>query len=162
MHDCEAVDIHTYFDSAPLSITTSVEVQAPAAAAFAALEDEASWPRWAPAITKVTWTSPRPFSVGTTRTVDMRGGMIAEEVFTAWETGRRMAFIFTRANMPADAFAEDYTVEPRGDHACTVTWRMGMTPGGGAGNPRIVNPMLRISCRWMLKRFGKLVEKKYR
>ena len=63
MHDCEAVDINTYFDHAPISITTRVRVKAPADAAFRALEDEASWPRWAPAITKVTWTSPRPFAI---------------------------------------------------------------------------------------------------
>lgn len=162
MHDCREVDVDgAYLRTAPLQITADVRVAAPASAAFRALEDARAWPRWAPVISKVTWTSPKPFGVGTTRTVQMRGGMLADELFTAWEAGRRMAFRFTRTNMPADAFAEDWLVEPRGEHACTVTWRMGTTPGRGAGSPRLVRPILGCANRWMLRRFAKLVEREY-
>ena len=34
--------------------------------------------RWASVITKVTWTSPEPRGVGTTRVVEMRGGIVGD------------------------------------------------------------------------------------
>jgi hypothetical protein len=36
---------------------------------FATLEDGPSWSKWVPLIREVTWTSPKPFAIGTTRTV---------------------------------------------------------------------------------------------
>jgi hypothetical protein len=52
---------------------------------FAALEDGPSYSRWVPPIRGVTWTSPRPFGKGTTRTVNLVGGARIDEVFWAWE-----------------------------------------------------------------------------
>ena len=80
MVNCEPVGLD-YFASSPVRIVSEVTVKASAAQAFAALEAAAAWPKWAPAITNVEWTSPRPFGLGTTRTVSMVGGMVAEESF---------------------------------------------------------------------------------
>ena len=102
MVNCEPVGLD-YFASSPVRIVSEVTVKASAAQAFAALEAAAAWPKWAPAITNVEWTSPRPFGLGTTRTVSMVGGMVAEESFIGWEQDRLMAFYFTRANMPGRA-----------------------------------------------------------
>jgi uncharacterized protein YndB with AHSA1/START domain len=61
---------------------------------FEVLDDAESWPQWATAITKVTWTSPQPHGVGK-RTVDMRGGIIGDEEFLAWEPSRTWLFAST-------------------------------------------------------------------
>jgi uncharacterized protein YndB with AHSA1/START domain len=139
-------------------IVSEVTIAATAADVFACLEDAAAWPRWAPAITHVAWTSPRPFGLGTTRTVSMVGGMVGEEEFIAWEPDRRMAFYFTHANMPAAAFAEDYVVDDLGDGRVRVRWTMGMTPMGASKKTMpLVTPVLAFACRMMLRRFAHLV-----
>ena len=72
-------------------------------------DDAESWPRWASVITKVTWTSPEPHGVGTTRTVNMRGGITGDEEYLAWEPFSHMAFRFNEASSGSiAAFAEDY------------------------------------------------------
>jgi hypothetical protein len=83
-------------------------------------------------ITNVTWTSPEPRSVGTTRTVDMRGGIVGDEEYLIWEPFSRMAFRFNECSTRAvAAFAEDYRVEviPGG---CRMTWTLAQKPAGPA------------------------------
>lgn len=80
----------------------------PAKAVWAALLDGDAWTEWLP-ITKVTWTSPKPFGVGTTRTVEVGAAKIEEEFF-AWEEGKRMAFRFAASTLPVSAAIEDYQV----------------------------------------------------
>lgn len=84
-----------------------------------ALLDPVAWTEWLP-ITKVTWTSPEPFGVGTTRTVEV-GDQIIEETFFAWEEGRRMAFRFEASTLPVNAAVEDYRVVPV-DGGCEMRW----------------------------------------
>ena len=62
------------------------------------LDDAESWPHWATVITKVTWTSPEPRGVGTTRVVNMRGGITGDEEYLAWEPHAHMAFRFNEAS----------------------------------------------------------------
>ena len=158
MQDCQRVDL-SYFESAPVRITSEVTIAATADSVFDSFEDAADWPKWASAITRVEWTSPKPYGIGTTRTVYMVGGLIGEEEFIDWERGRRMAFRFTRANMPAAAFAEHYTVTDAGPGRVTVRWVMAMTPSGpGRITMPLFLPLLRVGCQWMLGRFGRLVE----
>ena len=101
---------------------------------FEVLADAESWPHWATVITKVTWTSPEPRGVGTTRTVSMRGGIVGDEEFLAWEPFTHMAFRFNESTSNAiAAFAEDYrVVETAG--GCHLTWVMAMKPNGLAGS----------------------------
>jgi len=94
------------------------------------LADAESWPHWARVITKVTWTSPEPRGVGTTRTVDMHGGIVGDEEYLVWEPFTRMAFRFNKCSTKAvAAFAEDYRVEliPGG---CRMTWTLAQKPWG--------------------------------
>lgn len=151
-----------YFATAPVKLDVSVDVRASPGAVFACFRDAAAWPRWAPAITRVTWTTPPPFGVGTTRTVEMRGGMVGEEEFIAWEEGRRMAFRFTRSNVPVEAFGEDYLVETTGGGCTRVRWLMALTPSGfSAYTTPVFAPVLRAGNAWMLRRFARLVEAEY-
>lgn len=91
----------------------------PASAVWAALLDGPAWTEWLP-LTGVTWTSPQPFGVGTTRTVNV-GEQEIDEVFFGWEEGRRMAFYFKSSTLPVSAAAEDYrVVEVPG--GCELHW----------------------------------------
>lgn len=84
-----------------------------------ALLDPVAWTEWLP-ITKVTWTSPKPFGTGTTRTVEI-GPQIVEETFFAWDDGRRMAFRFEASTLPVSAAVEDYRVVPV-EGGCEMRW----------------------------------------
>lgn len=146
-------------EAAPVRVRVESVFKASPEAVFARLEDAAAWPKFAPAITGVTWTSPQPFAVGTTRTVEMVGGMVAEEVFLAWEPGRRMSFTFTRSNIPAESFGEDWQISPHGDGGARVVWTMGITPKGYSRfTLPVFAPFLKLGNRWMLRRLRRLVE----
>ncbi|AFM17119.1 Polyketide cyclase / dehydrase and lipid transport [Mycolicibacterium chubuense NBB4] len=132
MHPCERVDLG-FVDTAPYRFVSKVHLAITPEQLFEVLADAASWPQWASIITKVTWTSPEPRGVGTTRTVHMRGGIVGEEEFLAWEPFRRMAFRFNESSTASiSAFAEDYRVV-RTATGCHLTWIMAMKPNGVAG-----------------------------
>lgn len=92
----------------------------------------------------ISWTSPRPFAVGTTRQATvLRGAMKVQEHFFIWEEGHRHAFYVTEANLPVfRRLAEDYVVEPAGPDHCRFTWTLALEPTllGRLGGP--VNGLL--------------------
>lgn len=131
MHQCERVGLD-FIDSALFRFVSTVDLTINPEQLFEVLDDAESWPQWATAITKVTWTSPQPHGVGTTRTVDMRGGLVGDEEFLAWEPHSHMAFRFNQASSRSiAAFAEDYRVKPTAT-GCNLTWVMAMKPSGVA------------------------------
>jgi len=131
MPSCERVDL-SFIDNAPYRFVSTVDLAITPEQLFEVLGDASSWPDWATAITRVTWTSPEPRGIGTTRTVHMRGGIVGHEEFLAWEPHRHMAFRFNEASTDSiAAFAEDYrVVETPG--GCHLTWVMAMKPNGVA------------------------------
>ncbi|HCS27033.1 MAG TPA: SRPBCC family protein [Spongiibacteraceae bacterium] len=128
---------------------------------FEVFEDEVSWTVWAFPIQRVEWTSPKPFGVGTTRTVYMMGNMDGYEEFVAWERGKRMAFTFVGCSKDAtEKFLEDYRVTDLGDGTCRVTWYMAMENRGGPNwSDALIRPIMGMANRWMFKRFKKYTEK---
>ena len=121
-----------FLESAPITGSTRQAIPASASATFASLEDPDAWPMWLDAIKTVTWTSPKPFGVGTTRDIAMKGGIVSER-FYAWEPGKRMAFHFTSGQVPVFvAFAEDYEVIPKGADSCELVWQWGIEMAGAA------------------------------
>ncbi|MBO0676584.1 SRPBCC family protein [Mycolicibacterium sp. S2-37] len=131
MHACEQVGLD-FVDHAPFRFVSTVDLAITPEQVFEVLGDAASWPHWASVITKVTWTSPEPRGVGTTRTVHMRGGIVGDEEFLAWDPFTRMAFRFNEASTNSiSAFAEDYRVVETPD-GCHLTWVMAMKPNGAA------------------------------
>jgi carbon monoxide dehydrogenase subunit G len=128
-YPCERVDL-AFIDDAPFRFVSTIDLSITPEQAFDVLGDETSWPQWATVITKVTWTSPEPRGIGTTRTVDMRGGITGAEEFLAWEPNSHMAFRFNESTSNAiAAFAEDYRVVETAD-GCHLTWVMAMKPAG--------------------------------
>ena len=151
---CTAVNLE-FFERAPYCFTATEIVRASPARIFEVFEDAHAWTVWADPIQHVEWTSPKPFGLGTTRTVTMSGGMVGWEEFIAWEPGKRMAFCFTHvAKDNIESFAEDYVVEDLGDGRCRVTWRMAMAPKGASKLfMPIFKPLLGFFIRRMFRKF---------
>lgn len=124
---------------------------------FAVFEDPDSWPVWAGAIKKVTWTSPKPFAVGTTRDVEIVGGLVAHERFFIWEPPYRMAFYFAGTNKPAVAsLGEHYELEPLDGGRTRFTWRVAYE---SRSFMRYAAPLLRPGVRLMGARIVKGLER---
>ncbi|OBI26478.1 SRPBCC family protein [Mycobacterium sp. E2238] len=161
MFPCERVDLG-FIDSAPFVFRNSVDLAITPEQLFEVLADAQSWPRWASVITKVTWTSPEPRGVGTTRVVEMRGGMVGNEEFLAWEPFSHMAFRFNECSTQAvAAFAEDYRVEviPGG---CRLTWTMAQKPAGPARLAMyVVGPLLNLGLRRFLRNLRSYTDVRY-
>ncbi|KUH98492.1 polyketide cyclase [Mycolicibacterium acapulense] len=131
MQQCERVDLD-FVENAPFRFVSTVDLAITPEQLFEVLADAQSWPCWASVITEVTWTSPEPRGVGATRTVKMRGGIVGDEEFLAWEPYSHMAFRFNEASTGSiGAFAEDYRVV-RTAQGCHLTWVMAMKPNGAA------------------------------
>jgi uncharacterized protein YndB with AHSA1/START domain len=158
--ECDRVGLD-FFVTAPCRVVVAEHVAATPERIFDVFRDAEAWTRWAFPITKVEWTSPFPLQVGSTRTVQMRGGMVGWEEFIAWDPGRRMAFRFdqTVAGGPT-AFAEDYLLAPVSDGRTRVQWTMAMELPGVAGR---MLPVTRVAIRrmnaHMLGQFRRYVER---
>ena len=128
---------------------------------FDVFEDAHSWTVWAMPIQKVEWTSPKPFGIGTTRTVSMMGDMVGFEEFIEWERGKRMAFAFVACSKNAtEKFLEDYRVTDLGDGSCKVEWYMAMEVRGFARHMMfLTRPLLRMANRSMFRKFKVFAEK---
>jgi uncharacterized protein YndB with AHSA1/START domain len=159
MKECKPIDMN-FFDEAPARFEAETEIVASPEKIFDVFEDARSWAQWAPPIQRVDWTSPKPFGIGTTRTVTMSMGIVGDERFIAWERGRRMAFCFTHTTVPnMAAFGEDYHVEDLGNGRCRVRWIMALDPEGASKTfMPLTAPLMRWSLRFMLGRLKRYVE----
>ncbi|UUO04094.1 SRPBCC family protein [Mycolicibacterium novocastrense] len=150
MHPCERVDLG-FIETAPFRFVSTVDLAITPEQLFEVLADAESWPHWATVITEVAWTSPEPRGVGTTRTVKMRGGIVGDEEFLAWEPYSHMAFRFNEASTGSiAAFAEDYRVVQT-SQGCHLTWVMAMTPNGAAA--RIGMTLGKPVMGWLFQKF---------
>ena len=120
---------------------------------FSIFEDANSWPQWAESIINVEWTSPKPFGLGTTRTVTMQGDLKGYEEFIAWENNKRMTFQFLHCNKKfIHRFGEDYRVKDLGEGRCELTWIVIMELNGFLG---LISPLMR---GLMQKRFRSIMQ----
>jgi hypothetical protein len=161
MFPCERVDV-SFTETAPYRFCNSVALAITPEQLFEVLADAESWPHWASVITNVTWTSPEPRGVGTTRTVDMRGDIVGDEEFLVWEPFSRMAFRFNECSTRAvAAFAEDYRVEaiPGG---CRMTWTLAQKPAGPAKFAMFAaRPLLNLAFRRFLANLRRYTDKRF-
>lgn len=115
------------------------------------LASDASLVEWGSAISHLSWLSPRPFGVGTTREVAMAPGLLrVRERFFRWDEGHRHSFEVYEANAPIfRRFAEDYAVAPDGT-GTLFTWTVAYEPKSALTLPfKAISPALRVA-------FGKL------
>lgn len=127
MPACQTVDIN-FLNSASEKVVNVVEVKASPETLFAVFEDENAWPEWFEGINDVTWTSPKPYGVDTTRTVQI-GPLKVWEHFIIWENNKRFSFFFTKTNLPfVKALLEDYQLEKIDDETTRFTYTVAYNP----------------------------------
>jgi len=134
-----------FFDTAPTVIGETFEIGRPASEVWDELTAENPL-SWCKLLKDITWTSPRPFGVGATRTVRTIGNSnVFEEYFFRWEEGHRKSFYVVQSNGPLfRRFAEDYLLEPTAETSCRFTWTIAIEPRGVA---QITNPVNRLLLR---------------
>lgn len=126
-----------FISSAPERMVDSMEIGRTADAVWADLTSDAAL-SWCRMLSRVTWTSPRPFGPGTTRTVKTPLGLALKEVYFRWEEGQRNSFYVAEASAPLfRTFAEDYLVEETSPSSCRFTWTVAYDapPAARPGNP---------------------------
>lgn len=157
--DCTKVGVEFLEQTANVFVAEEI-IQASPEQIFEVFEDANAWTVWAMPIQKVEWTSPKPFGVGTTRSVYMMGGMIGYEEFVEWQRGKRMAFTFVGCNKNAtDKFIEDYRVTDLGNGSCKVEWYMAMETRGFSRHLMfLTRPLLAFANRRMFKKFKQYTE----
>jgi carbon monoxide dehydrogenase subunit G len=144
MRPCKPLSVED-FDRLSNSLRFETILQATPEQVFEVFEDPDSWPIWAGGIEKVTWTSPKPFGVGTTRDVELLGGLIAHEHFFVWEPPYRMAFYFVGTNRAAvQSLAEHYELQPLSGGRTRFVWQVAYEP---LGPLRHVSVLLRPAVR---------------
>ncbi|MBF6172063.1 SRPBCC family protein [Nocardia blacklockiae] len=161
MHPCERVEA-SFAETAPYRYSNSVELNVTPEQVFEVLADASAWPRWATVITGVTWTSPEPRGIGTTRTVHMRGGIVGNEEFLAWEPNTHMAFRFNECSTKGiTAFAEDYRIVPTAG-GCRLTWTMAMAGDRPTSvSLRLFGPLMNATFRYFLRNLRKLTDRRF-
>ncbi|WP_327151669.1 SRPBCC family protein [Nocardia sp. NBC_01329] len=111
-----------FLDTAPHRYTHIVDIPASVPQVWDTLVAPDALVSWSPVITAATWTSPRPFGIGTTRDVTLGGLLRLEERFYRWDEGSRMTFTVDAASVPGlKRFAEDITLLPLGTGA-RIIW----------------------------------------
>ncbi|MCV7088244.1 SRPBCC family protein [Mycolicibacter hiberniae] len=161
MYPCAKVGLD-YLEQAPQRFSNSVDLAVTPGQVWEVLVDADAWPRWASVITNVTWTSPEPHGVGTTRVVDMRGGIVGDEEFLAWEPGQHMAFRFNASSTSALAvFVEDYRIEPTAQ-GCRLTWTVANQLTGPArwASP-VSGPLMNLGFRRFLSNLRRYTDKRF-
>ena len=152
-----------YYATAPQQFIYERTLECSPDELFDIFEDEHSWPVWGTGIAKVDWTSPKPYKVGTTRTVTFQGGgMEVYETFIAWERGKHMAFCFTGTTQEVwTSFGENYVVKDLGDGECHLTWTIAYTPCSVFKmiHP-LVKPVMRFWLGMLANNLGKYVKRK--
>lgn len=127
MPDCRPVE-HDFLETAPVVIVNTVAINATPETIFRSFAEADDWPKWFDGMSKVEWTSPKPFGVGTTRTVSL-GALKVYEHFTRWEDNKRFTFYFTKTNLPfVNALMEDYLLEPISDQQTRFTYTVAYEP----------------------------------
>jgi hypothetical protein len=132
-----------FFDAAPKRYVDAMEIPLPAERVWADLTSDATLD-WCRMLTSVTWTSTRPFGVGTTRTVRVApGALVIDERYFRWEEGRRKSFYVVKASLPLfRRIAEDYLVEETSPTSCRFTWTIAGEPTPLARPGAPVNALL--------------------
>ncbi len=145
---CKSVDMD-FLERAPVRFVNEIELDASPKDVFTIFEDATAWREWIKEIISVEWTNPRPYGVGTTRTV--KGSLLTfNEYFFVWEQNKRFAFYVTDVSLPMfKAFAEDYRLEDLGNNRCKFIYTVCLEP----------NFLMRLGSSFVLKLYDKLFQK---
>lgn len=117
----------SFVDRAPVLARASTVVSASPDRVWPAFAEASAWPQWFKRVKSVTYTSPAPYGVGSTRTVNAAGMTFGEEIL-AFDPNERYAFTVLTCNLPLfAALVEVITLEPS-DAGTTVVYTQALEP----------------------------------
>jgi len=126
LYPCEPAGLEL-INTARFRSTNSVDLAITPAQLWQVLEEAESWPQWS-FVKHMSWTSPRPFRVGTTRTIETRGGVRVVDEVVAWHPEVHLAFRVTASTLADEgASVEEYRIEPT-PQGCRLTWTLAHDP----------------------------------
>jgi len=127
-YDLEPADA-AIFSTAPEIHRFPVRLAVPPARVWQSLQSEESLAAWGRGVRSLTWTSSRPFGVGSTREVTLPLGVATvRERFFRWDEGRGYSFYVEQCDRPLfRRFAENYVVEADGSGSL-FTWIIAIDP----------------------------------
>ena len=160
LYPCEDVGLEL-IDTARFRSTNSEDLSITSAQLWQVLEEAESWPLWSP-ISHMTWTSPAPFRVGSTRAVEMRAGACAVEEVIAWKPHSHMAFRMNKSSLPTErASVEEHRIEPTA-RGCRLTWTLAHDPEKPPLLARIVaKPVMTSKYREYLGKLRSYTEQRF-
>jgi hypothetical protein len=149
----------TIFETAPLVIPVTVELDASPAQVWEALGSDEMW-SWFPPLDRLRWLSGRPLGEGAVRTIRVARLFTLEEHFYRWEDGRRATFHVVGVTRPVlRALAEDFVLEPTAGGGTRLTWTFALDPKLPV--PRLVakllGPLLKAGNRFALGGIRKIL-----
>lgn len=126
MYPCDRVGLEL-INTARFRSINSVDLSITPSQLWQVLEDAEAWPQWS-YVTRMTWTSPRPFRIGTTRAIETRtGGRVVDEVI-AWHPQVHLAFRVNAVSEPTEGGSvEEFRIEPT-PRGCRLTWTLAHDP----------------------------------
>jgi hypothetical protein len=125
--DVEAVPL-AFTESSPYHIENIVRIEASPARVFEIWATGERQRDWFQDFVDNRWTSPAPHGVGAEREVEL-ALLTVKERFLAWEPGKRMTFHIYGITLPlVTAMVEDLRLEPDGEGATRMTWRVHYRP----------------------------------
>ena len=132
-----------FFEAAPWRFMRAFEIGRPANEVWAELVADGAL-SFCRSLRGAKWTSPRPFGVGTKRTMpSLFGALVVDEVYFRWEEGRRQSFYAERTSLPMfRRLAEDYLVEETSPGSSRFTWTIVLDPNPLARLGKPLNVMI--------------------
>ncbi|GEE01816.1 hypothetical protein nbrc107696_22620 [Gordonia spumicola] len=136
----------SFFDSAPMTYVIDVTLPVAPETAWAEFTRQNTLD-WCRALRSVTYTSPEPHHVGTTRSVALSPGWVRmDEVFFLWDEDAesstyRHAFHGVRANIPGLKKFGEYTEVSPAAHGARLVWKFAMELAGAGLPPFLSGPI---------------------
>lgn len=144
--DAEAVPL-SFTESAPFRFENTVLIDAAPARVFQILAAAEAQPEWFQDFVACRWTTAQR-GVGAEREIQLKL-LTVKERFLAWDQDRRLAFHVYAATLPfIKAMIEDMVLEPLGDRATRLIWRVHYAP---TLPMRLVHPVARVMFGEMFK-----------
>jgi hypothetical protein len=118
----------SFFDTAPIVVPATVELDAPPQRVWDALGSGEMW-SWAPIIDRLQWLP--PLNGTPVRRLRLFGLATIEEEFYRWEEPRRATFRVRESTRPLlRGLAEDFVLEELPGGRTRLTWTMALAPKG--------------------------------
>ena len=162
LYPCERVGLDI-FDGAPFHSRSTVDLPIASHQLWEVLTDVEAWPQWSQIITKATWTSPGPHRIGSTRTIEVVGGLTGTEEIIVWNPPHHLAFrIIESSRQATGASAEEYRIETT-EHGCRLTWTTARRPRNPPSwlTRTLAKPLIKRSNRRALKRLRKYTDQRF-